>query len=93
MGSDLAIFALQALGEAIEWLNTEHAEWSTLLESGPAQARPFMVKTLEHWHPDPDLAGIRDEKDLARLPEGERSAVKQLWSDVDALLRKARRGK
>ncbi len=79
--------------QALEWLKAEHAAWSKLLESDAAKAGLFVAKTLAHWQKDTDLAGIRDEKDIAKLPESERSTVKQFWSDVDSLLTKARGGK
>jgi serine/threonine protein kinase len=79
--------------QALEWLTAERKIWSKLVESGQPQARPFAAQTLEHWKRDADLAGIRDGKELARLPEAERSLLKQLWADVDSLLSKAGAGK
>jgi hypothetical protein len=78
--------------QILEWLKAEYAEWSRFLESNPAQVGPLAARNLMGWQRDADLAGIRDEKELARLPEGEHSAFKQLWSDVDSLLTKARAG-
>ena len=51
------------------------------------------MATLHRWKADTDLAGIRDEKELAKLPEVERATFKQLWHDVDQILAKASRGK
>jgi hypothetical protein len=48
-----------------------------------------VAPTLQHWKEDTDLAGIRDEKELAKLPEDERAAFKRLWNDVDQLLTRA----
>jgi hypothetical protein len=45
--------------------------------------------TLAHWKTDPDLAGIRDEEALAKLPEAERKEFRSLWADVEALRKKA----
>jgi hypothetical protein len=36
-----------------------------------------------------DLAGVRARDTLARLPDDERKQWQRLWSDVDALLRRA----
>jgi hypothetical protein len=47
-------------------------------------------QTLQRWKADPDLAGIREEPALARLPADEQKACRALWSAVDALLAKAR---
>jgi hypothetical protein len=45
-------------------------------------------KTLKHWLDDTDLAGVRDPKELEKLPAEEREAWQKLWADVDALLQK-----
>ncbi len=75
--------------QALDWLKAERTAWGKLLESGPPQARPFIVRTLSHWQKDTDLAGIRDAAALAKLPADERAAFTQLWADVAALLKKA----
>jgi hypothetical protein len=52
--------------------------------------KELVAKTLTHWKQDTDLAGIRDEQELAKLPEDERKAWQSLWADVDALLKRTR---
>ena len=47
-----------------------------------------MRQALKHWQGDPDLAGVRDEDAVAKLPADEREACQKLWADVAALLRK-----
>jgi eukaryotic-like serine/threonine-protein kinase len=79
--------------QALDWLKAEHAAWSKILESGPPQARPVVAANLKHWNEDSDLAGIRDDAALAKLPQEELAACKQLWGDVDRLLKKAGDGK
>ena len=74
---------------AMGWLRAELAAWTKLLESGPAQARPFIAQTLDHWKVDTDLAGIRDAEALAKLPEAERKDWHSLWAEVNALLTRA----
>jgi serine/threonine-protein kinase len=76
--------------QALDWLKADLAAWSKILASGPPQARQFVAQTLQHWKADPDLAGIRDQAALAKLPAAERNACRALWSDVDALLTKVR---
>ena len=51
--------------------------------------KAIVAPTLQHWKADTDLAGIRDEKELAKLPEEERADFQQLWKDVDQLLTRA----
>jgi len=76
--------------QACDWLKAELAVWSRLAESGPPQAKAFIVQTLNHWKQDTDLAGIRDKNELAKLPEAERKEWQMLWADVDALLAKTK---
>jgi hypothetical protein len=44
---------------------------------------------LERWQQDPDLAGLRGEAALARLPEAEQKMCRQLWAEVKTLLGQA----
>ena len=76
--------------QARAWLQAELAVWTKFVESGPPQARPFIVQTLQHWQNDTDLAGIREAKALEALPEAEREPWRALWAGVDALLARAR---
>ena len=62
--------------QAIDWLKADLAAWSKVLESGPPQARQAISKTLQHWKADPDLAGIRDDAALAKLPADEQKACR-----------------
>jgi tetratricopeptide (TPR) repeat protein len=75
--------------QARAWLEAELAAWGTVLDGGPAELKAVVPQTLKHWKSDADLAGIRDGKELAKLPEDERAAFQQLWNDVDTLLTKA----
>jgi serine/threonine-protein kinase len=76
--------------QAIDWLRADLAAWSKMLESKTPQARQLVSQTLQHWKADPDLAGIRDEPALAKLPADEPKACRALWAEVDALLKKCR---
>ena len=69
--------------------SAELAAWAKVLDSGPAEMKAKVAPTLRHWKSDTDLIGIRDEKELAKLPDEERTAFKTLWNDVDQLLNKA----
>ena len=75
--------------QAREWLEAELAFWAKIADAGAAQTKAIVPPTLKHWKADADLAGVRDEKELAKLPDEERGAFKQLWNDVDQLLTKA----
>jgi serine/threonine-protein kinase len=77
--------------QALQWLTAELVAWMKLLETANDEQRGGIVQTLEHWQHDADLAGIRDDAELAKLPETERVAFRKLWADVDALLETSRR--
>jgi tetratricopeptide (TPR) repeat protein len=75
--------------QALGWLRDELAAQRKLLEENPKTAVPIQ-QNLQHWQSDPDLAGVRDRNELARLPAAEQTAWKKLWADVAALRQKAR---
>jgi eukaryotic-like serine/threonine-protein kinase len=75
--------------QAIEWLNADLVFWTKQVEKGPQQTRVAVSQTLQHWKADTDLAGLRDEAALAKLPDEERKAWQVLWGEVDGALRKA----
>src|SRR5262249_34669786 len=64
--------------QAIDWLKTDLAAWSKVLENGPPQARQPVPITLKHWTVDPDLAVLRDEAALNRPPADEQKACREL---------------
>jgi hypothetical protein len=75
--------------QALNRLPAELGVWAKLLEKANSEQRGGIAKTLEHWKRDTDLVGIRDDVALAKLPEADRVALRKLWGDVDALLKKA----
>jgi serine/threonine-protein kinase len=76
--------------QALTWLRADLALWTRQLTLGKLEARAEVRQTLEHWLRDSDLAGLREETALGKLPEGERSACRQLWAEVQRLLGQAR---
>ncbi len=74
--------------QALAWLQFELATWTQLVESANDKQRNAIAQTLAHWQQDPDLASLRGDA-IDSLPESERPAWKQLWSDVAALLARA----
>jgi serine/threonine-protein kinase len=75
--------------QAIDWLKADLTAWSKILDSGPPQARQAVSQALQHWKADADLAGLRDEAALAKLPPDEQATCRALWSEVDGILRRA----
>jgi serine/threonine-protein kinase len=79
--------------QALDWLRADLAFWTKQVENGPPKARGLVLQTLRHWQGDSDLAGVRESVEVAKLPEKERERCRQFWSEVDALLARARGGK
>jgi serine/threonine-protein kinase len=72
--------------QAMDWLRADLAAWAKLLDRDPKQFRAAVTKTLQHWQTDADLAGLRDQDALAKLPQTERAECNKLWADIGALL-------
>jgi hypothetical protein len=75
--------------QALDWLRADLAWWTKTLNKTKAQNRASIAQQMQHWQTDPDLAAVRDADALSKLPEDERAAWRHLWSDVDALQRRA----
>jgi len=78
--------------QALDWLRADLAWWSKSLDAkSPSVAA--VQQTMRHWQTDADLAGVRDENALAKLPDDERARWRQLWTDVSALIKRTEDGK
>jgi tetratricopeptide (TPR) repeat protein len=76
--------------QALNWLRADLTAWGkVMLEDDIGKTHPVVIKRLEFWIKDVDLAGVRGDA-LAQLPEMERQPWRDLWADVDKLLQKAR---
>jgi serine/threonine-protein kinase len=75
--------------QALDWLRQDLTWWSKALDKGNAQTNAQVRQVMRPWQADGDLAGVRAKDALARLPEEERIQWERLWSDVDALHRRA----
>jgi tetratricopeptide (TPR) repeat protein len=76
--------------QAIEWLRADLAAWTKQLENNTPQAGAAVQKDVGSWQHDPNLAGLRDAAQLAKLPEAERDTCRKLWAEVAGLLKQAR---
>jgi serine/threonine-protein kinase len=74
--------------QAFDWLRQDLTWWREALRKGDAQTNARVRQMLRHWKTDGDLAGVRAQDALARLPDEERKQWERLWSDVDALLQR-----
>jgi tetratricopeptide (TPR) repeat protein len=73
-----------------DWLTADLALWAKRAAKAKVSARAAIRKQLLHWQSDSDLAGVRDEAALARLPAEEQAGWRKLWADVASTLGKVR---
>jgi serine/threonine protein kinase/Tfp pilus assembly protein PilF len=76
--------------QAWDWLRADLAQWIKQTENGSPQACALVQKTLAHWQQDSDLASLRGEVALAKLPAEEQAGWRQLWADIEKALTKVR---
>ena len=75
--------------QAIQWLQADLKVWQRLLASDTPAERDMARNMLSRWHSEPDLAGLRETDELAKLPAEEAAACRELWSSVNAALNSA----
>ena len=76
--------------QALGWLRADLAVWDEVVKTGPDPLRAKVRPRLEHWKQDQDLIGVREPKELAKLPEGERAEWQTFWGDVEALIKRTK---
>jgi tetratricopeptide (TPR) repeat protein len=75
--------------QALAWLRADLTAWGQQLDRDPDQARPHVVKAMQHWQGDTDFTGVRGPEALGGLPSAERPEWQKLWEDVAALQQRA----
>jgi tetratricopeptide (TPR) repeat protein/tRNA A-37 threonylcarbamoyl transferase component Bud32 len=76
--------------KAVRWLAADVAQWKALFDAAGGIPPGRMVDTLSWAKEDRDLAAIRDEALVAKLPADEQESTRALWTDLDALLARAK---
>jgi tetratricopeptide (TPR) repeat protein len=74
--------------QALDWLKADLAAWTKLLQAD-AKSVALARQRLKFVQNRPELASVRDEQELAKLPAAQRQGWQQFWADVAALLREA----
>jgi tetratricopeptide (TPR) repeat protein/tRNA A-37 threonylcarbamoyl transferase component Bud32 len=74
--------------QALDWLQADLTLWAKQVETQKAENRAVVMQFLKHWQEDADLAGIRNEASVAKLPADEQEACKKLWADVEAVIKR-----
>jgi Flp pilus assembly protein TadD len=72
--------------QALKWLQDDLTLRAEQLDDGLSPTSGAVRQALLHWRSEPALAGLRDEDEVARLPEPERVACRALWQQIDTLL-------
>ncbi|MFI5461338.1 MAG: hypothetical protein ACHRXM_38540 [Isosphaerales bacterium] len=68
--------------QARDWFRADLGLCSKKLDTGNAKDRDVVVDALQHCKACSDLAGVRDAKALAKLPEAERKEWQALWAEA-----------
>lgn len=76
--------------QARTWLRADLATYAKRLEGENSRSANLVQQRLRHWMSDPDLFGLRDPDAVTKLPVAEQEACQKLWTEVEALLQKAR---
>jgi serine/threonine-protein kinase len=89
VGEDAAKLDVQQRTElrkqALEWLTAEYDVWALRHSRGKPGDRTGAATAVRSWQGNADLAGVRDESALGRLPADEQRAWRALWAKVTAL--------
>jgi tetratricopeptide (TPR) repeat protein len=71
--------------QALDWLTADYDAWADRHRLGKPGQRKVAATAVRSWLTSEDLAGVRDEQALARLPADERRAWQALWAMVATL--------
>jgi hypothetical protein len=71
--------------QALAWLRADLVTYARLGERGNAKTQAAVRQRLAHWLQDADLASVRDQASLGRLPWGERAEWHHLWEGTTRL--------
>jgi hypothetical protein len=68
--------------QALDWLRADLAAYAKMRAGGVADKQKLVGERMRRWQTDGDLAGIRDEAALGKLPAPEREDWRRLWAEV-----------
>jgi eukaryotic-like serine/threonine-protein kinase len=71
--------------QALDWLTAEHDAWAERHRLGKPGNRTAAAAAVRSWLTSEDLACVRDERALARLPAEEARPWQALWDKVATL--------
>jgi serine/threonine-protein kinase len=68
------------------WLWAQLAAWNKSPEGTPTLPRRLVELELIAWRDAPDLAGLREPSELAKMSVDERKDCRALWAEVGEVL-------
>ena len=71
--------------KALEWLKSDYNVWAKRHSIGKPGDRTAVARAMRSWLGNEDLAGVRDEQALARLPVEELRGWQAFWANVATL--------
>jgi serine/threonine-protein kinase len=74
---------------ARRWLGIELDRATEDLSALPPERRRELANRLNSWTNDPELASLRQQAALERLPEAERKACERLWDRLEEVVKAA----
>jgi Tfp pilus assembly protein PilF len=75
--------------QALAWLRQEASRWESALQKATPEQQILVRRALEQLVRESDLAALRDDEALARLPASERAEWSKAWSEIEALSKRA----
>jgi tetratricopeptide (TPR) repeat protein len=72
-----------------DWLQDDLRLFRQKIQQGDRPTVSRIAANLSDWQQNADLAGVREAKELAKLPEAERQLWQRLWTEVKELEREA----
>jgi serine/threonine protein kinase/tetratricopeptide (TPR) repeat protein len=70
--------------QALEWLRAELSATSRQAQSEPGHTKR-VAQFLKTWFMEPNLASVREDDELLKLPTEERALWRQLWTEAQDL--------
>jgi serine/threonine-protein kinase len=78
------------LHQALAWLKDDLGAWAERLTADPKCGPHQVRQALQRWKDDPELAVLRDDKELARWPDQDREECRGLWAEIERLLERSK---
>jgi tetratricopeptide (TPR) repeat protein len=71
--------------QARDWLQADLDSYTKILKAGNVRSVMPVIQRMAHWQQDADFAGVREFKELTKLPGEEKQAWQKLWTEVQRL--------